>query len=130
MSDSVKVVRDFCKAWERKDVDELVGFMTDDAIYHNIPLQPAAGHEAIKGVMAMFVPMSNEIEFKINAIAADGDTVFTERVDTFVMDGGNDLDPRRRSLRSEGRKDRSLARLLRHAAVHEPDAGRRLGKEG
>ena len=88
MSDSVKIVRDFCKAWERKDVDELVGFMTDDAVYHNIPLQPAVGHEAIKGVMAMFVPMSKEIEFKVLGIAGDGDTVFTERVDTFVMDGG------------------------------------------
>jgi limonene-1,2-epoxide hydrolase len=85
---SEQVVRDFCKAWERKDMEELVGFMTDDAIYHNIPLQPAVGHEAIKGVLAMFVPMSKEIEFKINAIAADGDIVLTERVDTFVMDGG------------------------------------------
>jgi len=85
---SEQIVRDFCKAWERKDMDELVGFMTDDAVYHNIPLDPAKGHEAIKGVMAMFVPLSKEIEFKILAIAADGDTVFTERVDTFVMDGG------------------------------------------
>ncbi|MEX0874551.1 MAG: limonene-1,2-epoxide hydrolase family protein [Actinomycetota bacterium] len=85
---SEQVVRDFCKAWERKDMDELVGFMTEDAVYHNIPLQPAKGHEEIKGVMAMFVPLSKQIEFKILGIAADGDTVFTERVDTFVMDGG------------------------------------------
>jgi limonene-1,2-epoxide hydrolase len=82
------IVRDFCKAWERKDMDELVGFMTEDAVYHNIPLQPAKGHEEIKGVMAMFVPLSKQIEFKILAIAADGDTVFTERVDSFVMEGG------------------------------------------
>ncbi len=88
MSESEKVVRDFCKAWERKDMDELVGFMTDDAVYHNIPLQPAVGHEAIKGVMQMFVPMSKEIEFKILNLAANGDTVITERVDSFVMDGG------------------------------------------
>ncbi len=85
---SEQIVRDFCKAWERKDMDELVGFMTEDAVYHNIPLQPAVGHEAIKGVMTMFVPMSKAIEFKILGIAADGDTVFTERVDSFVMDGG------------------------------------------
>jgi len=85
---SEQIVRDFCAAWERKDMDELLTFFTDDAVYHNIPLEPAVGHEAIKGVMEMFVPMSKEIEFKILNIAADGDTVITERVDTFVMDGG------------------------------------------
>jgi limonene-1,2-epoxide hydrolase len=85
---SEQIVRDFCKAWERKDMDELLTFFTADAVYHNIPLQPAVGHEAIKGVLQMFVPMSKEIEFKILNLAADGDTVITERVDSFVMDGG------------------------------------------
>ena len=88
MSSSEQVVRDFCAAWERRDIDEIVGFFTEDAIYHNIPTDPAQGHEAIRGVLMLFVPMSKEIEFKIDQLAADGNVVHTERVDTFQLEKG------------------------------------------
>ncbi len=88
MSSSEQVVREFCAAWERRDIDEIVGFFTDDAIYHNIPTEPAQGHDAIRAVLMLFVPMSEEIEFQINHIAVDGDVVHTERVDTFQLEKG------------------------------------------
>jgi limonene-1,2-epoxide hydrolase len=85
MSEAEKVVRQFCEAWSRKDIDELLGFFTEDAVYHNIPIDPAVGHEAIRNIMNIFVPMATEIIFEITNLATDGNTVLTERVDHFVM---------------------------------------------
>ena len=80
-----QVVRDFCTAFARRDIDEILGFFAEGATYHNIPMAPAVGHDAIRGVLELFVPTSESIEFEVLALASDGDTVFTERVDRFVM---------------------------------------------
>ena len=47
-TDAEKVVNEFCNAWPRKNIDELLGFFSDDAVYHNIPMEPARGKAAIK----------------------------------------------------------------------------------
>lgn len=88
MSTSAQIVGDFCAAWARKDIDELLGYFTEDAIYHNIPTDPAQGHDAIRAVMNLFVPMSKQIEFRVDKMVSAGDVVFTERVDSFVMEKG------------------------------------------
>jgi limonene-1,2-epoxide hydrolase len=85
---SERLIRDFCEAWSRRDIDELLGYFTEDAIYHNMPIEPAQGHDAIRNVMNLFVPMSKEITFEIKHLAEEGNVVLTERVDRFVMDGG------------------------------------------
>jgi limonene-1,2-epoxide hydrolase len=85
VSSAEDVVREFCAAWSRRDIDELLGFFKPDAIYHNIPLPPAQGHDAIRGVLQLFVPASQEISFDILAMASDGNKVLTERVDRFKM---------------------------------------------
>lgn len=87
-SSSEQIVRDFCAAWARRDIDELVGYFTEDAIYHNIPTDPAQGYDAIRGVLMLFVPMASGLEFEIKHLAADGDIVFTERVDHFQLRNG------------------------------------------
>ena len=83
--DNEQVVRAFCDAFPRRDIDEILGFFADGATYHNIPMAPAVGEDAIRGVLELFVPASESIEFEVLAIASAGDTVFTERVDRFVM---------------------------------------------
>jgi limonene-1,2-epoxide hydrolase len=82
------VVRRFCEAFERRDVDELLDFFTDDAIYHNIPVAPAQGKDAIRSTLEMFVPGSPEVRFDLKHIASAGSVVFTERVDHMTF-GGN-----------------------------------------
>src|SRR5438552_3690318 len=86
--DSIKLVNEFCKAWERRDLDELMGFFADDAVYHNIPMQPARGKDAIRAVINSFLPMAQAVEFKIFKSATDGNLVFNERVDIFDLGGG------------------------------------------
>jgi len=84
---SEDVVRRFCEAFSRRDVDELVGFFTDDAVYHNIPLAPANGKDAIKTTLESFVPGSPEIEFVVLNVASAGPVVFTERIDKMTFGG-------------------------------------------
>ena len=46
--DSDKIVRDFCAAWGRGDVDAIVDAFSEDAVYHNIPMAPCKGKDAIR----------------------------------------------------------------------------------
>ena len=80
-------VREFCKAFARQDVDELLGWFTDDAVYHNIPLPPAEGKAAIEATLRQFVAPGGEAEFEIKHLAVVGNTVLTERVDRLSMAG-------------------------------------------
>lgn len=86
-ADNEKLVREFCAAWESRDVDAILSFFAPDAVYHNIPVAPAVGHDAIRGLLQMFVPPSEKIEFEIRNLVSDGDVVLTERVDKFLMNG-------------------------------------------
>ena len=48
MESPIEVVRRFCAAWsDNVGAAELAAFFTDDAVYHNIPLAPVTGREAI-----------------------------------------------------------------------------------
>jgi limonene-1,2-epoxide hydrolase len=87
MSDSLSLVRDFCEAFERRDVEEVLGYFTEDAVYHNMPLPPANGKAAIRGVLDMFLKPATMVEFEILNMSADGDVVLTERVDRFDIAG-------------------------------------------
>jgi limonene-1,2-epoxide hydrolase len=80
----IELVRRFCDAWGDGDVDALVAYFTDDAVYHNIPISPVSGKDAIKTTIEGFAAGVDKIEFRVNAIAADGGVVLTERVDVFT----------------------------------------------
>ncbi len=90
-TDAEKVVTDFCNAWPRKNIDELLAFFTDDAVYHNIPVEPAKGKEAIRGVINMFLPMAKSIHFKVLKSASAGNVVFNERIDVFDLGNGKTI---------------------------------------
>jgi limonene-1,2-epoxide hydrolase len=79
------VVREFCEAWSRRNIDELLNFFTSDAVYHNMPIAPVQGHEGIRNMLNLFVPGAESISFEIVHMAASGNVVHTERVDTFQM---------------------------------------------
>jgi len=87
MRDPETVVRDFCAAFARRDVDELLAFFTDDAIYHNIPMAPVTGKDGIREVLNLFLPSSSAVTFDVSHSAARGNVVLNERVDRFVMGG-------------------------------------------
>jgi limonene-1,2-epoxide hydrolase len=83
----VEIVRRFCDAWSDLDLDALMAFFTDDAVYHNIPIAPVAGRAAIRATIESFTGGAERIEFRLLAAAANGPLVFTERVDVFTLPG-------------------------------------------
>jgi limonene-1,2-epoxide hydrolase len=87
MSDAIDLIRRFCDDWGKgADADVIIDYFTDDAIYHNMPIDPVVGKEAIKATFAMFTTGVKSIEFRVLNIVADGNTVLTERVDIFEME--------------------------------------------
>jgi len=84
-TESEKVVNDFCKTWSRRNLEEIMAFFTEDAVYHNIPMAPAKGKAAIRNVINTFLPMATGAEFKILKSAGAGNLVMNERVDIFQM---------------------------------------------
>jgi limonene-1,2-epoxide hydrolase len=81
----IDIVRRFCAAWSNGSPDELAEFFTDDAVYHNIPIEPVTGRDTIKATIAGFTGGVEKIEFRVRNIVADGPIVLTERVDVFVL---------------------------------------------
>jgi limonene-1,2-epoxide hydrolase len=86
-SDPLDVVTRFCAAWSTGDLDALMAFFTDDAVYHNIPVDPVTGTDAIRATIEGFTAGVESIEFQVGNIAAHGDVVLTERVDVFTLPG-------------------------------------------
>lgn len=85
MADAESIVREFCAAWSRLDVDELAGYFTEDAVYHNIPLEPIHGRDAIRSFLTGFLAGATSAEFRMDNLAASGNLVMTERVDAFSI---------------------------------------------
>ena len=81
------IVLQFCEAFSRRNVVELLDFFTEDAIYHNIPMAPANGKDEIRATLEMFVPDSPTIAFEIRNVASAGAVVFTERIDRMTIAG-------------------------------------------
>ena len=84
MAQPIDVDREFCALWEKGDLDAIVDSFTDDAVYHNIPVAPVAGKDAIRATIAGFTGGVDTIEFRVLNISADGNVVMTERVDAFI----------------------------------------------
>jgi limonene-1,2-epoxide hydrolase len=84
-TDPGQVVRDFCATWSDVDLDAILTFFAEDAVYHNIPMDPLTGTEDIRTAIAGFTAGVESIEFRVDHLAAAGPVVLTERVDIFVM---------------------------------------------
>jgi limonene-1,2-epoxide hydrolase len=82
----LEVVNDFCDAVNKQDLEKVVSFFSDDAVYHNIPLDPIVGRDAIRETLSGFLATLGQMTFETLHALADGPVVATERVDTFVTD--------------------------------------------
>ncbi|SRR5579875_274463 len=91
-TENEKIVADFCATWKRMNVDEMLGYFTDDAVYHNIPLDPLKGKSEIRKGLHQFAGMLKGVEIKIVNRVAAGDLVITERIDTMVTPEGKRMD--------------------------------------
>ena len=86
MSERTAIVRDFIAAWSDFDLDKIMAFFTPDCVYHNMPLEPLQGTEAIRKVIESFAGMASKIDWVLHHIAESPDgVVTTERTDRFLI---------------------------------------------
>ena len=87
-----KTVNDLFAAWARLNLDEVMSYFTDDAVWDNVPMTPAKGRAAIREMTQGFMKDASAFTAKILKSVHDGNTVFNERVDTIVMKNGKKAD--------------------------------------
>ena len=86
------IVTEFCAAWTRMDADELAAYFTEDGVYHNIPVDPMVGHEAIRMMIEGFTAGLKVKVFRIDNMISNGPMVVTERVDIFEKEDGSEIE--------------------------------------
>ena len=86
MTKNQALVRSFIEAFNANDLSRIIEFFDSDAVYHNIPVDPVRGAEAIRGVIDGFLGLATEVDWVIHNIAeAEDGTVLTERTDRFLI---------------------------------------------
>jgi limonene-1,2-epoxide hydrolase len=82
------MIRDFFKAWDRRDADHIVSCFTDDGIYHNTGMAPIVGKAAIRQVLSQDPFPWPRIE--IHHPVVNGGVVMNERTD-YMTFGDRDV---------------------------------------
>ncbi|WNG86373.1 limonene-1,2-epoxide hydrolase family protein [Mycobacterium sp. ITM-2016-00317] len=85
------LVTEFCAKWATPDPEELAAYFAEDGVYHNIPMEPAVGREAIKAFIADFTGMVHGIDFQVHRQVSSGALVFNERTDVMRFKDGREL---------------------------------------
>ena len=85
--DAERVVREFCEAFDGREVAPLRRYFTDDVVYHNIPLDPAVGIDDTIAFLEGFFAMCEGMVIETLHLAVRDNVVLTERVDTFTIGG-------------------------------------------
>lgn len=76
----------FVEAWNRMDWDAVLGFLDEDVVYHNIPMEKLEGKAAARAFILAFQPEA--VDWQMLSIAENGNRVLTERLDHFDLPGG------------------------------------------
>ncbi|MFC9898218.1 nuclear transport factor 2 family protein [Nocardia sp. NPDC127579] len=90
MSSPDEIVRAMCRAWSTPDPAEIARFFAEDAVYHNIPMEPILGRTAIADFISGFLATFTAIDFDIHLQVANGPVVMNERTDTLRGKDGRD----------------------------------------
>ena len=87
MTDPEQVVRKFCSAVDRKDLEAVAALLDEMVVYHNVGTEPAVGRKETLAALQFQFDMFEPIAFRIRHLAVSGDTVLTERVDEVTANG-------------------------------------------
>jgi limonene-1,2-epoxide hydrolase len=84
----IDTVRAFIAAIERNDLHSASELLDPNCEYDNVPMGKVFGPEAIVGVLQPMLSRCSEIAWPVQREAANGTSVFNERVDRFLMPHG------------------------------------------
>ena len=83
-----QTVEAFIGHWNACDIDAMLSLCADGIVYHNIPMEPIHGTAAMREMVAGFLADIASCDWQTHAIAANGNTVLTERTDAFTFKDG------------------------------------------
>ena len=86
-TDNEEIIREFINAWSSLDTDLLVSFFTEDGVYHNMPTDPVAGHDNLRGFISAFLANWERTDWEVINLFSQGDTVMAERMDRTIVAG-------------------------------------------
>jgi limonene-1,2-epoxide hydrolase len=76
----------FIEVWPTGDASQLGAFFSEDAVYHNMPMDPVYGRAAIEATFGEFMRMGGRVGVDVLHTVADGPIVMMERIDHFIGD--------------------------------------------
>ncbi|WP_327144150.1 limonene-1,2-epoxide hydrolase family protein [Nocardia sp. NBC_01327] len=79
------LVTAFCAEWLSGTPESIAKYFAEDAVYHNIPMQPLLGRAAILDFLRGFIGAFGGIDFGIHHQSAHGNVVLNERTDRFTL---------------------------------------------
>ncbi|WP_204079228.1 limonene-1,2-epoxide hydrolase family protein [Mycobacterium riyadhense] len=85
---SEQLVRDFLGSWEARSLETICSGFANDAVYHNVPVEPIEGIVGIRGIFQAFLDAFADAKLDIVTLAAEPGRVLVERVDYFTMNDG------------------------------------------
>jgi limonene-1,2-epoxide hydrolase len=85
------VVREMIAGWEAKDAAAIRNTFASEIVWHNMPMDPINGLDAVMAMAEPFLAACDLVEWKILQLQGVGNRVYTERVDCFEL-GGNRLE--------------------------------------
>ncbi len=89
--DPGSIVDRFMQAFNDKDLETIESLLAEDVVYHNMPMQPVSGRDAVMQAIKGYVEPSKSIDWTVTHQAVSGNVVLNERVDRFDL-GGNRIE--------------------------------------
>jgi len=93
-------VEAFIGHWNACDIDAMMALCAEGIVYHNVPMDPIEGTAAMRAMVEGFLANVAACDWQVHAIAANDNTVLTERTDIFHFKDG-----RRAAIRVMGTFD-------------------------
>jgi limonene-1,2-epoxide hydrolase len=86
--ENLETVLRFFRAVNRNDEAAIRSYFGQDSVFHNIPMDPVVGPDAIWGIMKLVHDPCSAVDWRLHSIAEAPDgTVLTERTDRYRIDG-------------------------------------------
>lgn len=88
---NIKLVNEFCAAWETMDVEKIATYWDDKVTFRMIEgMQRVEGKTALVDGTKQFLATRSKARFEVLRSAAMGNTVINERIDHFTRENGTD----------------------------------------
>jgi limonene-1,2-epoxide hydrolase len=82
----------FLATWDNGDVEQMVDLFAENAVYQNMPMDPAVGKSAIRQLVTQYVgAMEKGLHAEIHHQLVGGNLVMNERTDSFKLKGGREI---------------------------------------